>query len=103
MEKYIDIWGMEEHHPRHYAREVRGWIECLKMVLFNAARPDLRLIKELGEDMYFSNAYTGMDSGVLGKSDLVLAKWLYRKRYGCLLLAGKVLRWIRVVKRLVKG
>lgn len=103
MEKYLDVWGMEEYHPIHYAREVRGWIECLKMALANMAKPDIQLMKELSEDTYFLKAYSGMDRSVLAMSDVVLAKWLYQKKYGCILLAGKALHWTRAVKRLVKG
>ena len=103
MERYIDTWGMEEYHPLHYAREVRGWIECLKMVLVNGKNQELPVLRELAEADYFIKAYDKMERNVLSRSDALLAEWLYRKQYGWILMAGKILRGIKAMKRHLKG
>lgn len=103
MEKYIDLWGMEEYHAVHYAREVRGWVECLKMILVNTKKLDMQLIKELEDDTYFRNAYTRMERRILSGKDALLGAWLYQKKNHHIMLAGMVLRWIRTLKQLLKG
>lgn len=103
MEKYIDKWDMAEYHPAHYAREVRGWVECLKKLLANTTRPDRQLLVELAEDDYFRNAYDKMAPGVLARSDAMLGKWLYGKKYGRILLTGMMYRTARAAKRLARG
>lgn len=103
MERYIDLWGMEDCHGAHHAREVRGWVECLKLALENVSRPDRQLIRELAEDAYFRRAWAGMDRSLLSRSDALLARWLYEGKLGRILLAGRAMRGLRTLKRLVKG
>lgn len=100
MEKYIDDWQMEDIHPIHFAREVRGWVECLKMVMRNADRNSTALVRELAEDAYFRRAYQSMDSSALSKTDLFLASLLYKKRFGILKAVKAVANTARAM---VKG
>lgn len=97
MEKYIDLWGMQEYHPQHYAREVRGWVDCLKELLKHQApgAEKQKLLRELAEDAYFRNAYGRMAAACLSRKETVLARWLYQKKYGRLLLIGRIIRLIR--------
>lgn len=97
MEKYIDLWGMQEYHPQHYAREVRGWVDCLKELLKHQApgTEKQKLLRELAEDSYFRNAYGRMAAACLSCKEAVLARWLYQKKYGRLLLIGRIIRLIR--------
>lgn len=104
MEKYIDLWGMQELHPQHYAREVRGWVECLKQLLRNAAGDDAdNLLKELASDEYFRNAYQKMAADKLTKRDMLLARWLYEEKYGRLRMVGGVLRQVRKLQQFKKN
>lgn len=103
MERFIDQWEMPELHPVHYAREVRGWVECLKLLLHNERRPNVSLMQELAEDAYFRNAYGRMDTSALTRQDTLFGKWLYEKKYRRLELAGVLIRTIDVMRRLVKG
>ena len=96
MEKYIDEWQMEALHPVHYAREVRGWVECLKMIMRNAGRNSKVLMCELAEDGYFRRAYQNMDGSTLSKKDVILASLLYKKRFG-------ILKTVTIVAKAVKG
>ena len=102
MEKYIDLWGMGHLHAKHYAREVRGWVDCLKQMLLikKAVSPDL--LRELAEDEYFIKAYRNMDSGALSKIEKTLSKWLYKKKYTLIKLAGAALRAASKLKRKLK-
>lgn len=93
MEKYIDIWDMQHLHPRHYTREVRGWVECLKQLMRNAAGNEAaQLLQELAEDDYFRNAYQKMAAEELSRRDALLAKWLYERKYRWLMLMGGIVR-----------
>lgn len=93
MEKYIDIWGLQELHSRHYTREVRGWVECLKQLMRNAAGNEAaQLLQELAEDDYFRNAYQKMEAEELSRRDALLAKWLYERKYRWLMLMGGIVR-----------
>lgn len=103
MERYIDLWGMGDCHGAHHAREVRGWVDCLKLALENASHPDKQLLRELAEDDYFRRAWAGMDRSRLSRSDALLARWLYKGQLGRILLAGRAMRCLRTLKRLVKG
>lgn len=103
MERFIDQWEMPELHPVHYAREVHGWVECLKLLLHNERRPNVMLMQELAEDAYFRNAYGRMAGGMLFRQDAMLGKWLYEKKYRRIELAGVLIRTIDAMKRLAKG
>lgn len=102
MEKYIDIWGMQEFHSQHYAREVRGWVECLWQMLKHVKRRTALSMRELAEDEYFRNAYTRMDKSALTRRELVLSKWLYQKRYWEIWMAGALLRTAQAAKQNIK-
>lgn len=103
MERYIDEWGMPEIHAKHYAREVRGWIDCLKMVLVSTKKTDIGLVRELAEDAYFLKAYAQMDHGMVSWKVALLARWLYEKKYGHIFIIGRLLRWRKIIQRVVKG
>jgi len=103
LEKYIDEWGMAELHGKHYAREVRGWIDCLKLLLLNERQHMDSLLKELAEDGYFRNAYEKMDNTALSGKYRVLSKWLYGQKYARIRLSGVILRAARAIKRRIKG
>jgi len=103
MEKYIGIWGMEALRGKHYAREVRGWVTCLKQLLENwnmgAVEDPVGLLHELAEDDYFRNACDNMDGGMLTKSERLLARWLYGRRYFRIRFMGAA---VRTVKNILK-
>lgn len=103
MEKYIDRWGMQALHAKHYAREVRGWVDCLKMALKAPGTPDRQLLHELAEDAYFRNAWARMDGRALSRRDALLAHLLHGRRYGLLMTAASVLRAARAARNLLKG
>ena len=106
MEKYIDVWGMQHLHPRHYAREVRGWVDCLKQLLVHPGNRKQNgaadLMRELAEDAYFRNAYDRMAPDVLSASEKRLARWLYEKSWLRLKLAGAAARGVKKIQRLLK-
>ena len=103
METYIDQWGMQHLHPLHYAREVRGWIVCVRNLLKHEQGGQASaMLRELAEDDYFRHAYAHMDAGVLSRQDTILSRWLYRKNYGCLMLAGWAMRLADKVRGLLK-
>lgn len=84
-ERYIDIWQMPQMHPRHYAREVRGWIEAMRMMIASkktigtdAMQSGLR---SMAEDAYFRNAWEKMDESQLSKYTKLLAECLYKRKY----------------------
>lgn len=86
LEDYIDIWGMPQYHSKHYTREVRGWIDCLVMLLKNKKVMDVDKYKSalnnLAEDPYFRNAYEKRDKAALSPTSYkVLAYCLYSKRF----------------------
>lgn len=85
LERYIDLWGMGTYHSKHYAREVRGWIETLVQLLngrSTLSEDEYRvLLDELATDEYFRHAYEKMDASMLRKEQVLLADWLYKKHY----------------------
>ena len=103
MEKYIDAWGMGAFHAKHYAREVRGWVDCLKSALMNSGSISASVLVELAEDDYFRNAYCKMEKSELSGREFVLSKLLYEKRYGCLKCAARIVRFIKWAKLKMKG
>lgn len=103
METYIDQWGMQHLHPLHYAREVRGWMECVRNLLkHERGRQASAMLRELAEDAYFRHAYAHMDAGALSRKETILARWMYRKNYGCLMLAGLAARLAAKMRGLLK-
>lgn len=102
MEKYIDQWGIQEFHAKHYAREVRGWVECLWLLLKNAKSDSAAILCDLAEDDYFRNAYERMDKSALSRKELVLSRWLYQKKYGRIRWAGVLVRAAREAKHRIK-
>lgn len=102
MEKYIDEWGMQELHAMHYAREVRGWVECLWQLMKNVKNGSKQILHELAEDSYFRNAYENMDHRALSKKEILLSRWLYQKKYGMIKMAGVLLRAARKLKSKIK-
>ena len=106
MEKYIDRWGLQELHPMHFAREVRGWVVCLKQLMIQAGKwkngSKKQLMQELATDGYFRNAYSKMAAETLSKSDILLARLLYEKKYGCLKLLGAVVCTANKIRKLLR-
>ena len=94
---------MPQLHPAHYAREVRGWVESLLMLLDNRNRmqPDQfrAQLHSMATDGYFLRAYDRMDAAVLSDKDRLLAKWLYGQKYFLLKTAG----FLRKAKNTLKG
>jgi hypothetical protein len=84
-ERYIDIWQMPELHPRHYAREVRGWVESAMPLVINRKTVGRERCEEellqMAQDTYFRNAYERMDPSILTKREAALAKCLYERNY----------------------
>lgn len=95
IEKYIDIWGMSEYKAKHYASEVRGWVETLFQLLNNkcnmASGTYRKVLNDLSIDDYFRNAYTNMDRTVLNRMQYKFANWLYKENY----IIIHVVYWIR--------
>ena len=91
MERFIDMWGMPELHPAHYAREVHGWVETLLILLENkrSMEPEAfcQQLQSMAADPYFLRAYTSMDKKVLSRTYRPLAKWLRNKRFSFLHMA----------------
>lgn len=103
LERFIDLWEMPELHPIHFAREVRSWIEALQILMDNRqtiAPSTFRIIlKEMAEDKFFRHAFVLMDTSAISKTNRILAKWLYRRRFWCLHAAG----FVRTVKNSKRG
>lgn len=91
LERFIDLWGMPELHPVHFAREVKSWIETVLILFDNknhmepAAFRDI--LQNMSADDYFRRAYAKMDPEALSGKYRLLAKWLYHRRFWCLQLA----------------
>lgn len=102
-EKYIDLWQMPQLHPAHYAREVRGWVESLLMLMENQNQMESDQfhgqLYDMATDDYFLRAYDRMNAAVLSDKDRLLAKWLYGQKYFCLKAAG----FLRKAKNTLKG
>lgn len=100
--RFIDTWKMPRLHPMHFAREVRGWIETLEMLLANRnqmSREDFRSqLRQLSEDPYFRTAWERMDASRLSPKTRFLAKCLYERQYTAVLLLGHMLEWARVLR-----
>lgn len=92
MERFIDVWGMPELHPAHYAREVHGWIETLLILLENKEHMEpqqfQQQLQNMATDAYFLRAYTSMDTTALSRIYRLLAKWLYGRQYKLLYIAA---------------
>lgn len=96
MEKYIDVWGMQEYHSKHYAREVKGWIETLHILLNEKKikyNQYIGCLHEMGEDVYFVRAYENMDKKQLSKMNYLLATFLYKRKY-------RYIEFFRLAKKL---
>jgi len=102
MRKYIDAWGMQEMHMAHDARKVRGWCDCVKLLLRNERKPKA-LLQEMAEDEYFRTAYVSMDRAFLSTKEVWIATWLYQRKYMLLSLLGLVIRVSEAVERILKG
>ena len=105
LDKYIDRWGMQALRPKHYAKHVNGCMVCVSLLLRQTeacGRACVLHLRELAEDDYFRHAYAHMDAGVLSRQDTILSRWLYRKNYGCLMLAGWAMRLADKVRGLLK-
>lgn len=85
LEKYIDIWNMQEYREKHYAREVKGWISTLRILLEEKYQMEAnqykKFLEEMASDLYFTNAYEKMDDNELDRLSAILAKWLYKKNF----------------------
>ncbi|MGI6173543.1 MAG: glycosyltransferase family 2 protein [Christensenellales bacterium] len=103
MEKYIDIWGLGTLHAKHYAREVRGWIDCLKRMLVCSDAIPEDILREMSEDDYFRKAYRNMDRDLLSERDMLLSTWLYERKYCCIAWAGKAHRLAAATKDKMKS
>lgn len=98
LENLIDQWGMPELHPIHHAREVRGWIETLKISSRMEYASDF--FASMAQDSYFRNAYEKMDKSCLKKRELFLAGLLYNRRFRLLREIWTLHRWVRSIKGL---
>lgn len=91
-ENFVDLWGMSSLHSVHYAREVRGWIETLLILIKNKRNltsqqfdNNLRL---MSDDEYFRRAYIAMDKKILSKKHQILSKILYHRWFFAFRLMG---------------
>lgn len=95
---YIDLWGMPELKPLHNARKVQGWVVNLKFLLKHRRSMDEKEVKRelnaLAEDGYFRESYENMEPSELSRTDRIVARCLYRKRFF-------VLRTLYGLKKLV--
>lgn len=106
LEGYIDLWGMSELHAKHYSREVRGWVECLKqLMIFRkqiSGEEATRIMSKLSDDEYFRNAYIKSETADLSKQDAMLARWLYERKYRRLWLLGNAARVAKRIRKFLK-
>lgn len=102
LEKFIDRWGLEELHGKHFAREVHEWIECLRQLFFDTEHCTSSILREFAEDSYFRNAYENMEPGQLSKVEGMLSYILYKRWYNCLKAAGAAQRFLSAIKRTIK-
>ena len=104
-ERYIDIWQMPELHPRHYAREVRSWIEAMRLMIENrsAIGADAMQsgLKAMAEDAYFRNACEKMDVSQLSPYNRLLAVCLYKRKYSAVYWLCEAVSRTRAVRRLI--
>lgn len=95
LERYIDLWQMPRLHPGHYAREVRGWMDCVEGLLSSRKamghRHCMDQLQAMAADSYFRNAYEKMD-GSLPKKQKILSQCLYKRRFWLLLLLRNMIR-----------
>lgn len=94
LEKYIQLWGMQECYPVFYANVVSIWIQTLKSLLKNMKSMQKTevnaILYELSSDTFFRNAYQNMQSDLLSPTKKILAKWLYRGKLLRLRTAGSL-------------
>ena len=105
LDKYIDRWGLQDLRPKHYAKHVIGFMVCVSLLLRQTeerGRARMRHMRDLAEDDYFRHAYAHMDAGALSRKETILARWLFRKNYGCLMLAGLAVRLADKMRGLLK-
>lgn len=85
LEKYIEIWGMYELKGKHYAREIRGWIDSLQLLMDNKRHLShdeyCREFRDFAKDEYFLKAYSNMDKKYLNNKYYKLSTWLYNKYF----------------------
>lgn len=91
MEKYLEIWGIQNCYPAFYTGVVRNWIYATKRLLQNLQKQNrkeiMSILQELSSDSFFRKSYNNMAPESLSCQHRLLATWLYQ---------GK-LRWICVV------
>lgn len=93
MEKYIELWGLQECYPAFYARVACNWIYALKELLKNqdamTKAERATILQEMSEDEFFRKAYESMQPDYLCRRDRLLARWLYRGKLLGLRLVGR--------------
>lgn len=102
MEKYIDLWGIQDYYPVFYTKVVYNWIHALKRLLRNQRNMSkdnvLGLLHELSEDDFFRKAYQNMERSALSNEEALLAKLLYDQCLFCLRWLGKIYYAFKKVK-----
>lgn len=105
LERFIDIWHMQMYRKKHYAREVKGWIATLRLLMNEKGSLDKnqynKLLIEMANDSYFVKAYESMDKNELDKICYNLATWLYDKKF-IFLEIFRIIRNICVRRKNVK-
>lgn len=79
LEARIPRWNLPELIPLHRAREVRGWVETLKLLARELSPREYKeTVRSMSADPYFRNAYEKMDGNALDWKDRLLSGLLYR-------------------------
>lgn len=96
IEKQIEELGLLNLKPLHNSRKVKGWIECLILLLKNiktiGKQEFFCQIKGMAEDSYFIKAYQDMECNSLSVKYRIIAFCLYKKQYFLLYLMSKIIQ-----------
>lgn len=97
IEKQIEELGLLNLKPLHNSRKVKGWIDCVILLLKNlkvvGKQEFFRQIKSMAEDEYFIKAYQEMDCNSLSIKRRIIAFCLYKKQYFLLYSMSKIFQY----------
>lgn len=94
MEKYLEIWGIQDCFPVFYAGVVRNWIYATKRLLKNPQKQKkevtMSVLQELSDDTFCRKAYQNMEPDCLSYQDRLLANWLYQGKLHRIYMVGNI-------------